>query len=89
MTPTKAWDRFEADFKGVDDLVAMKALVWNAEAKLGEMYDTIDIPDTHTEIAREWHDNLIETLAEADDEIMEMYLEGETPTQEQLVQHNT
>jgi elongation factor G len=75
----------EADFKGVVDLVAMKALVWNAEAKLGEMYDTVDIPDTHTEIAREWHDKLIETLAEADDEIMELYLEGSEPTVEQII----
>jgi elongation factor G len=75
----------EADFKGVVDLVAMKALVWNAEAKLGEMYDTVDIPDTHTEIAREWHDKLIETLAEADDEIMELYLEGTEPTVEQII----
>ncbi|MCW2939368.1 MAG: translation elongation factor, partial [Actinomycetia bacterium] len=75
----------EADFKGVVDLVAMKALVWNAEAKLGEMYDTVDIPDTHTEIAREWHDKLIETLAEADDEIMELYLEGNEPTVEQII----
>jgi elongation factor G len=74
----------EADFKGVIDLVTMKALVWNEEAKLGEMYDTLDIPDTHVEAAREWHDKLVETLAENDDEIMELYLEGEEPTVEQL-----
>src|SRR5687767_15662134 len=63
----------EADFKGVIDLVTMKALLWNEEAKLGEMYDTVDIPDTHAEAAREWHDKLVETLAENDDEIMELY----------------
>ncbi|MFG2087750.1 MULTISPECIES: elongation factor G [unclassified Spirillospora] len=74
----------EADFKGVVDLVTMKALVWNEEAKLGEMYDTLDIPETHAETAREWHDKLVETLAENDDEIMELYLEGEEPTVEQL-----
>ncbi|MDL4776303.1 MULTISPECIES: elongation factor G [Thermomonosporaceae] len=74
----------EADFKGVIDLVTMQALLWNEEAKLGEMYDTVDIPDTHTEVAREWHDKLVETLAEADDEIMELYLEGTEPTVEQL-----
>ena len=74
----------EADFKGVVDLVRMKALVWNEEAKLGEMYDVVDIPDTHAEAAREWHDKLVETLAENDDEIMELYLEGEEPTVEQL-----
>ncbi|MBT2210380.1 MULTISPECIES: elongation factor G [Actinomadura] len=74
----------EADFKGVIDLVTMKALVWNEEAKLGEMYDTVDIPETHAELAREWHDKLVETLAENDDEIMELYLEGNEPTVEQL-----
>ncbi|WP_396452571.1 elongation factor G, partial [Actinomadura sp.] len=74
----------EADFKGVVDLVRMKALIWNEEAKLGEMYDTVDIPDTHLESAREWHDKLVETLAENDDEIMELYLEGHEPTVEQL-----
>jgi elongation factor G len=75
----------EADFKGVIDLVSMRALVWTAEAKLGEMYDTVAIPDTHLEAAREWHDKLVETLAEADDEIMEMYLEGTEPSAEQLI----
>src|ERR671928_689469 len=43
----------EADFKGVVDLVRMKALVWSAEATKGEMYDTVDIPATHTEAAEE------------------------------------
>ena len=74
----------EADFKGVIDLVTMKALVWNIEAKLGEMYDTLDIPATHAEIAQEAHDRLVETLAEADDQIMEQFLEGVEPSVEQL-----
>ncbi|PWV51216.1 elongation factor G [Nocardiopsis sp. L17-MgMaSL7] len=75
----------ESDFKGVIDLVKMKAYVWNDEAALGEMYDTVDIPDTHVDAAREARDQFIETLAEADDEIMELYLEGQEPTEEQLV----
>ncbi|CAL9455972.1 Elongation factor G [Nocardiopsis dassonvillei] len=75
----------EGDFKGVIDLVKMKAYVWNDEAALGEMYDTIDIPDTHADAAREARDQFLETLAEADDEIMELYLEGQEPTLEQLV----
>ncbi len=75
----------EADFKGVVDLVRMKALVWSAEAAKGEMYDVLDIPDTHADAAREWHDKLVETLAEADDEIMELYLEGHEPTTAQLI----
>ena len=74
----------EADFKGVVDLVAMKALVWSAEATKGEMYDVVDIPDTHTEAAEEWRGKLLEAVAENDDEMMELYLEGQEPTEEQL-----
>ena len=75
----------EADFRGVVDLVGMKALVWGEEAAKGEMYDTTDIPATHAEAARDWRDKLLETLAENDDEIMEMYLEGQEPTEEQII----
>ncbi|MEY9215165.1 elongation factor G [Thermobifida halotolerans] len=75
----------ESDFKGVIDLVRMKAYVWSDEASKGEMYDTVDIPATHVDAAREGHEQLVETLAEADDEIMELYLEGQEPTVEQLV----
>ncbi|KWX02712.1 elongation factor G [Carbonactinospora thermoautotrophica] len=75
----------EADFKGVIDLIAQKALIWQGDDK-GEKYDVLDIPATHAEAAREWRDRLIETLAEADDEIMELYLEGEEPSEEQIIQ---
>ncbi|HET6741239.1 MAG TPA: GTP-binding protein, partial [Kribbella sp.] len=75
----------EADFIGVVDLVGMRALTWRGETKMGEDYTVEEIPASHTEIAAEWRDKLIETLAEADDDIMEQYLEGEEPTQEQLV----
>ena len=75
----------ESDFQGVIDLVRMKAYVWSAEAKLGEMYETIEIPESHVEAAREAREQFIETLADADDEIMELYLEGQEPTIEQLV----
>jgi len=75
----------ESDFIGLVDLVGMRALTWRGETKIGEDYTVEEIPATHTEAAAEWRDKLIETLAEADDEIMEMYLEGETPTQEQLI----
>jgi elongation factor G len=75
----------EADFIGVVDLVGMRALTWRGETKIGEDYAVEEIPASHTELAAEWRDKLIETLAEADDDIMEQYLEGEEPTQEQLV----
>jgi elongation factor G len=74
----------EADFKGVIDLVTMNAYVWTPEAKLGEMYEVVEIPDTHLEAAQEWRDRLLETIAEADDEVMEQYLEGVEPTADQL-----
>ncbi len=74
----------EADFKGVVDLVGMKALVWNTEGK-GDKYDIEDIPASHTEEAQHWRDKLLETIAEADEESMERYLEGEEPTPDQLI----
>ncbi|GAA1084209.1 elongation factor G [Nocardiopsis composta] len=75
----------ESDFKGVIDLVRMKAYIWNEEAKLGESYETVEIPESHADAAREAREKMIESLAEADDEIMELYLEGNEPTVEQLV----
>jgi elongation factor G len=75
----------EADFRGVIDLVGKQALVWSAEAAKGEMYDTVAIPSSHEESVREWRDRLLETIAENDDEMMELYLEGEEPSQEQLI----
>ncbi|MBD0738589.1 elongation factor G [Streptomyces sp. CBMA29] len=75
----------EADFKGVVDLVQMKALVWSAEATKGEMYDVVDIPDTHVEAADEWRGKLLEAVAEHDDAMMELYLEGQEPDQEALI----
>ena len=74
----------EADFRGVIDLIEMKALMWTTEGK-GDKYDVVDIPADHAEAAREWRDKLLETIAENDDEMMEMYLGGEEPAQEQLV----
>jgi len=74
----------EADFKGVVDLVRMKALVWSVEAAKGEMYDVVDIPATHLEAAGLWRGRLLEAVAEHDDAMMELYLEGAEPTEEQL-----
>jgi elongation factor G len=74
----------EADFRGVIDLIRMRALLWTTDGK-GDKYDVVDIPADHAEAAREWRDQLLETIAENDDEMMVMYLEGEEPTEEQLV----
>ncbi|MFD8528044.1 elongation factor G [Streptosporangium canum] len=75
----------EADFKGVIDLVKMKGLHWGTETAKGEMYETVDIPAEYAETAREWRDKLVETVSENDDELMELFLEGVEPTEEQLV----
>ena len=74
----------EADFRGVMDLVRMKAYLWQTDDK-GATYETVDIPADHADAAREWRDKLLETVAENDDQMMELYLEGEEPSEEQLV----
>ncbi|MFB9487901.1 MULTISPECIES: elongation factor G [Nonomuraea] len=75
----------ESGFKGVIDLVKMKGLLWSEEAAKGEMYDTVDIPAEYADTAREWREKLVETVSENDDELMELFLEGTEPTEEQLV----
>ncbi len=74
----------ESDFRGVIDLVRMRGLVWQTEGK-GDKYDVVDVPADHVDAAREWRDKLLETVAENDDEMMELYLEGTEPTEKQLV----
>jgi len=66
----------EADFLGVVDLIAMKALVWPGETKKGEDYLIEEIPANMKEAAAAARHAMIETLADADDSIMEKYLEG-------------
>src|ERR1700683_4623452 len=74
----------ESDFRGVIDLVRMRALLWQTEGK-GDKYDEVAIPDDHVDAAREWRDRLLEAISENDDAMMEVYLEGTEPTEEQLV----
>ena len=73
----------ESDFRGVIDLVRMRALLWQTEGK-GDKYDVVAVPGDHQEAVREWRDKLLETIAEHDDEMMELYLEGNEPTEAQL-----
>jgi elongation factor G len=74
----------ESDFRGVIDLVRMRALLWQTEGK-GDKYDVVAIPDDHAEAAREWRDRLVETISENDEEMMELYLEGSEPGEEELI----
>ena len=66
----------ESDFIGVVDLIAMKALVWRGETKKGEDYVIEEIPADMLEKAKQARHEMIETLAENDDIVMEKYLEG-------------
>jgi elongation factor G len=66
----------EEEFKGIVDLVKMKAIFWN-EADQGMTFDYADIPEQMVEECQKMHENLVEAAAEATDELMEKYLEGE------------
>ncbi|MFE3998159.1 elongation factor G [Nocardioides sp. YIM B13467] len=65
----------ESDFIGVVDLVEMHAKVWRGETAMGEDYVIEEIPADLADKAAEYREKLVETLAEADDDIMEVYLE--------------
>ena len=69
----------EDGFKGVVDLVSMKAITWDEESK-GMKFDLIDIPSDLSEISTKYHEELLETAAEADEELMDEYLNnGDLP----------
>ena len=74
----------EEDFAGVVDLISMKALVWKGE-ELGASWDVTDIPDDLKEKAEEMRANMIEIAVEQDDDVIMKYLDGEEPTEEELI----
>ncbi len=73
----------EDQFKGVVDLVTMKARLWRDET-LGAQYDDVEIPESLVEEAKEYRDKLVEAVSETDDALMEKYLNGEPPTEAEL-----
>ena len=73
----------EDQFKGVVDLMTMKARIWRDET-LGATFDDVDIPEDLQEQAQEYREKLVEAIAEADDELMLKFLEGEEMTEEEL-----
>ena len=75
----------EGDFLGVVDLIAMKALVWPGETKKGEDYLVEEIPANLLDKAKAARHDLIETLAENDDAVMEKYLEGAELSEEEII----
>ncbi|MEU4764868.1 elongation factor G [Actinosynnema sp. NPDC023794] len=74
----------ESDFIGVVDLVEMRALTWRGEVQKGEDYTVEEIPADLAEKAAEYREQLIEAVAETDDDLMESYLAGEELTVEQI-----
>jgi elongation factor G len=74
----------ESDFVGVIDLVYMRALVWRGETDKGEAYEIEEIPADLAEKAAEYHAALVETVAEADEELLDKYLGGEELTPEEI-----
>ena len=74
----------ENDFIGVVDLLEMKALVWRGETALGESYETEEIPADLQEKAEQYRNELIEAVAEADDELLEKFLGGEELTVDEI-----
>jgi elongation factor G len=73
----------EANFKGVIDLVEMKAIVWHDET-MGAQYAVEEIPANLLKKAEAFRTQLIEVISETDDVLMEKYLEGEALTKEEL-----
>lgn len=73
----------EDDFKGVIDLIKMKAILWNEEDQ-GMTFDYADIPADMLEEAEEARSNMVEAAAEANDDFMNKYLEGEELTEDEI-----
>ncbi|KHE75430.1 elongation factor G [Kocuria indica] len=78
----------ENDFVGVVDLLTMKALVWEGDSKgdvsLGAKYETREIPEDLKDRAEEYRSQLVEAVAESDDDLMEKYLNGEELTEDEI-----
>ncbi len=72
----------EAGFEGVVDLITMKAELYHDA--LGKVFQEAEIPESMKEKAQEYHQKLIEAVAETDEELLENYLMGEEPSIEQI-----
>ncbi|MCA1856041.1 elongation factor G [Massilia oculi] len=73
----------EENFQGVVDLVKMKAIIWD-EASQGMKFEYADIPEHLVELANEWREKLVETAAEANEDLMNKYLEEGDLSEEEI-----
>ena len=74
----------EASFKGIIDLITMKALVWDETSEKGERYDVVDIPAEYEAQAEEWRAKLLDIVASEDEILMEKYLGDEELTEDDI-----
>jgi elongation factor G len=74
----------EENFKGVIDLIKMKAIIWD-EASHGAKFDYVDIPAELEDQAKEWREKLVETAAESSEELMNKYLETGELSEEEII----
>ena len=74
----------EENFKGVVDLIKMKAILWHDET-MGAEYEVDEIPADLVDEANEWREKMVENAANFDDDLMEKYLEGEEIPEDQLI----
>ena len=72
----------EETFVGIIDLITMKAEIY--EDDLGKVFDIVEIPDDMKDLAEEWREKLIESVAETDEELMMKFLEGEEITIDEI-----
>jgi len=75
----------EDQFKGVIDLIRMKARIWRDET-LGAKYDDVDIPADLLEKAQEYRNQMIEAISESDDTLFEKFIEGQALTEQEILQ---
>ena len=74
----------EENFKGLVDLIKMKAILWHDET-MGAEYDVEEIPADLVDEAQEWRDKMLENAANFDDELAELYLEGEDVPEDMII----
>ena len=74
----------EENFKGVVDLIKMKAILWHDET-MGAEYDIEDIPADLVDEAEEWREKLLDAASSFDDELMELYLDGKDIPEEMII----
>jgi len=73
----------EDEFKGVIDLIKMKQIIWS-EDDMGTTFEYVDIPDEMMAECEQWRSELVESAAEANEELMNKYLEGESLSEEEI-----